>query len=345
MEKISVIIPCYNVEKYVAKCLDSIVNQTIGVENLEIILVDDVSTDNTVSILKEYEAKYPKQIMVILCEKNGRQGTARNIGLSYASGKYISFVDSDDWIHLDMYRCLVDIMEQAGSDIVQFRYTWDKEAVQNIDINNIEYKVYDYSDKELRRQYVLNSNILNESCTTKLYKRDIIDIADVAYAEGVSYEEPLFTYPLKFYVDKVAVTELPFYFYRHNVNGTTAEHMNKMNTLLEHLYVQMETHHFMMQTKFYMEYKDEIDLYFLRTFFEEPFYFSKARGFAISPELFRYMCVGVSTMIPDYRDNRYLKLPLLAEEREMISLIDFLKDLDDEALREALGTVYSELKR
>ena len=345
MEKISIIIPCYNVEKYIMECLDSIINQTIGLECLEIILVDDVSTDNTVSILKEYEAKYPEQIMVIMCEKNGRQGTARNIGLSYASGKYISFVDSDDWIHRDMYRCLLNTMKQTDSDIVQFRYTWDKEAVKSIDVNKLKYKVYDYSDADLRRQYILNSNILNESCTTKFYKRDIIDAAGVSYAEGVSYEEPLFTYPLKFFVKKVAVMEAPFYFYRYNISGTTVGHMNKMNTLAEHLYVQTETHYFMMQTPFFGEYREEIELYFLRTFFEEPFYFSKARDFDITPELFRYMCEGVENIVPEYKDNKYLNSVMLKEERELLSLIERLKGLDDKALKEALGKVCKELKK
>ena len=69
--KISVIIPCYNVEKYIRKCLDSLVNQSIGVEHLELILIDDASTDKTVDILKEYEKRYSDNMMVILCEHNG----------------------------------------------------------------------------------------------------------------------------------------------------------------------------------------------------------------------------------------------------------------------------------
>ena len=121
-DRISVIVPCYNVENMVGECLESIIGQSIGLSHLEIILVDDASTDGTVQILKEYEKRYPDNIMLILCDENGRQGTARNIGLSYATGEYISFVDSDDWIHKDMYKVLVDIMEKNDCDIVQFRY-------------------------------------------------------------------------------------------------------------------------------------------------------------------------------------------------------------------------------
>ena len=94
-EKISVIIPCYNVKDMVSECLDSIVAQTIGLEHLEIILIDDASADETVSVLKKYEEKYPDNIMLVLCEKNGRQGTARNIGLSYATpSAYLTLAQS-----------------------------------------------------------------------------------------------------------------------------------------------------------------------------------------------------------------------------------------------------------
>lgn len=146
-EKISVIIPCYNVKDMVSECLDSIVAQTIGLEHLEIILIDDASADETVSVLKKYEEKYPDNIMLVLCEKNGRQGTARNIGLSYATGDFISFVDSDDWIHPDMYKVLVDIMNKNECDVVQFRYmeTKDKPEEMSRAIDNIDYKIVDYS--------------------------------------------------------------------------------------------------------------------------------------------------------------------------------------------------------
>lgn len=110
--KISVIVPCYNCAEYVSNCINSILNQTIGFENIELLLIDDASTDNTSDILKKYEERYPDNIGVILCEKNGRQGTARNIGLQYASGEYVSFVDSDDWIRSDMYERLLFIMRR-----------------------------------------------------------------------------------------------------------------------------------------------------------------------------------------------------------------------------------------
>ena len=87
MAIISVIVPCYNVEKYVGRCIDSIINQSIGIDNIELILVNDASTDATLDVLSGYEQMYPESIMVINCEQNGKQGTARNIGMMYSTGE------------------------------------------------------------------------------------------------------------------------------------------------------------------------------------------------------------------------------------------------------------------
>ena len=329
-EKISVIIPCYNVKDMVSECLDSIVAQTIGLEHLEIILIDDASADETVSVLKKYEEKYPDNIMLVLCEKNGRQRTARNIGLSYATGDFISFVDSDDWIHPDMYKVLVDIMNKNECDVVQFRYmeTKDKPEEMSRAIDNIDYKIVDYSCN--RKEKLLNSQILNESCTTKLYRKSLIDCANVRYAEGVAYEEPMFTYPMKFYVNKVAVTETKLYYYRYNEKGTMLSYMNNPSTMVQHLQVQLNVYLTMLQSDFFNEYKDEIDLYFIHSFYAETFYFMAGRGMPMLAVMLRYMAKTVKEYVPDYRNNPYIGLPGVKEEMKSLELIDKLNLTDKE---------------
>ncbi|MDE6713739.1 MAG: glycosyltransferase, partial [Lachnospiraceae bacterium] len=125
MAKISIIVPFYNSERYVKRCLDSLLHQTIGLQNLELILVDDASTDRTLDLLKEYEKQYPEQIILIPCSQNGRQGTARNIGLQYATSPYIAFVDSDDWVETDMYEKMYDKITAYNCDIVVCRFVRD----------------------------------------------------------------------------------------------------------------------------------------------------------------------------------------------------------------------------
>lgn len=334
--KISVIIPCYNCAEYVDKCLDSLVNQTVGLKNLEIILVDDASTDNTVDVLKKYEEKYPENIMIILCDKNGKQGTARNIGLMYSSGDYVSFVDSDDWVRKDMYEILCRIMGDSKYDIVQFRYTGKSNYEDTEDfISEMKYEVYDFDVPGKRKEYVLNSEIMNESCTTKFYKRELLINAGVRYAEGVAYEEPLFTYPLKYAVGKVAVIDTPLYYYRYNENGTTSSYMSNPATMLEHLDVQKQVYDFMKKNKYYNDYKEEIDLYFIHTFYAETFYFMKYRNMPMPISLYRYMSTELKKILPLYLSNIYLNDSSLIHERKLLECIDVLDNMsDDEALIE-----------
>lgn len=333
MPKISVIIPCYNVEQYIEECMDSIVNQSIGLEHLEIILVDDASGDGTVAKLKSFEQQYPENVILVLCDTNGRQGTARNIGLSYATGDYISFVDSDDYIHRDMYRILLRVMEREDCDILQFRYTGDRERwLVSAD------RPDDFSDPENRRAFIGQSRILNESCTTKLYRRQLIEQAGVRFAEGVSYEEPLFTYPLKFWVRHVCVMEAPMYYYRRNDQGTVYNYMNRPSTILEHLDVQQGVLDFMRNTQHFSVYQREIELYYIHTFLGEPFYFFKSKGFPLAPSLVRYMCGAIRKNIPDYKGNPYL-VELEKWEQDAIRLIEAEKQLDDKQLQAEIGII------
>ena len=114
MKKISVIIPVYNVEKYLYRCVDSVLGQTYY--NIEVILIDDGSTDSSPEICDEYQ-KRDKRVKVIH-KKNSGAASSRNIGLSSAKGDYIAFIDSDDYIELDMYENMMKINEEYNCDIV-----------------------------------------------------------------------------------------------------------------------------------------------------------------------------------------------------------------------------------
>ena len=116
--KISVIIPVYNVEKYLRQCLDSVINQTY--KDLEIICVEDCSTDNSPQILQEYAQK-DERIKILYNEKNSKLGPTRNNGLKVATGEYIHFLDSDDWLEPDAYEILVNHLSKCGQvDILHF---------------------------------------------------------------------------------------------------------------------------------------------------------------------------------------------------------------------------------
>ncbi len=330
----SVIIPCHNVENYVEECLESLVNQTIGIENIEIILVDDCSTDSTIEILQKYESRYSEHILLILLENNVKQGGARNVGLKYATGEYINFVDADDMVRVDLYEILLSLLKNHDCDIVQFRYKIFTEMKElNDDFNtamneimnpdNIRY--YEYGKN--RKKYLLNSNILNESCTQKLYKRKLLIESGVQYAEGFAYEEPLFTYPLKFYVNNICVLEKPLYYYRRNQQGTSISYMANPKTIFDHLMVQLKLRDFMNACENAKEYRAEMDLYFLHAFYAGSFYFFKLRGWRLPVKLFRFMKQNIEIQVPNYYENRYLDDSSMKEDEMLLDLLK--EDLDD----------------
>lgn len=205
---ISVIVPIYNVEKYLKKCIDSIINQTL--KDIEIILVDDGSTDNSPKILDDY-AKKDKRVKVIHKE-NGGQGSARNEGLNIARGKYIGFVDSDDWIDLNMY-------EELYKDIVE----------NNSDISVCSRKVFD-ENNNLNGKVELNNEVINLNrlgiegyiikrllsphtvvVYNKLYKSTVIHDIRFKDVHEVGSEDTLFNYCVLFNVKTISSINTTYY--------------------------------------------------------------------------------------------------------------------------------------
>jgi len=345
----SIIVPCYNVEKYIRECLDSIVNQSISRDELEVILVDDCSTDGTIDILKEYESKYPNLFVLILLDKNGRQGRARNIGMQYAIGKYIDFIDSDDFVRTDMFEILKTIVMRYDVDIVQFRYQifGDNETIKYEHKNPDEllegktFSLVEYGKD--RKKYLLSSRYLNESCTQKIYRKKLVCENYLKYSEGVGYEEPMFTYPIKFVAEKIAVLEENLYFYRTNREGTMMHYMNTPETILDHVNVQLDLRKKMEIWDKTKGYEQETELYFIHAFYVEPFYFMKARGWCMPVNLWRLLKKEVFEHAPRYMDNIHLNDPSLREEKKLVDLLG-IEEANDEVMQDILTNVSNTLK-
>ena len=165
-DKINVIIPCYNVEHYIDRCLASVVEQTIGLDKLEIICVNDASTDGTWNKLSAWKKRYPQTFMLINCPQNGAQGKARNIGLSHASGSYITFLDADDWLEKDAYERSYQAMKAYNCDIV--RYGWIRDnGTGNIWDTQVKQTGEDYLlviDSVQERRKFLATDIMDHLC-------------------------------------------------------------------------------------------------------------------------------------------------------------------------------------
>lgn len=205
---ISVIVPVYNVEKYLRKCVGSIIDQTL--KDIEIILVDDGSTDNSPKILDDY-AKKDKRIKVIHKE-NGGQGSARNTGLDIARGKYIGFVDADDWIDLNMYEELYKDIVENNSDIsVCSRKIFDENNNLNgkVELNNeiidlSKVGIENYITKKLLYPHTVSS-------CNKIYKNDIIKNLRFKDVTEVGSEDTLFNYCVLFNAKTISSINTTYY--------------------------------------------------------------------------------------------------------------------------------------
>ena len=139
MYKISIIIPIYNVEKYLKRALDSIINQTMDFRDIEVIMVDDCSTDNSKKIMEEYSNKYPNFISLYHKKNSGRAAIPRNTGLQIASGEYIMFLDPDDEYSLDACEQLYNTIKKNNVDMVFGRYVRRYDNKTNIEKSNSPY--------------------------------------------------------------------------------------------------------------------------------------------------------------------------------------------------------------
>lgn len=246
--KISVIIPCYNVEKYINKCLDSVLNSTF--KDIEIIAIDDGSVDSTYEILKEYEKKDSR--VVISTKKNTGQANTRNIAINKASGEYLLFLDSDDYIDTDMIEELYNKVKE-GYDIA----VCDAKGVDlsgNI-LNTIVFN--EYSNNSIKN-YIINSS----GPCWKLIKKDIIINNNLYFYEGHIYEDIAVVPSWGIYANSIGYVPNKYYYYLIRNNSTmnqtaynkkledifdsldnlTSLFNNKYNTELEYIYIDHLLH-------------------------------------------------------------------------------------------------------
>ncbi len=251
--KVSIIIPVYNVESYIVQCLNSLINQTLN--DIEIILVDDCSTDTSGTICDEYAAK-DNRIVVIHNQKNIRQGLSRNKGIDIAKGEYIGFIDADDYIDSDFYEKLYTAVEINKSDISK------TEAIKL------------HSDGRKIKQLNLNKKIRNgiknktplfllftHQHWTAIFKRDLLINNGIGYPDIRNAQDNVFLLHVNYFAKSISLVSDTFYYYRqHSLSTVSVKEEPFFNSILQSfkLYVDfINTHN--MDKKYY-------DLFFIRSF-------------------------------------------------------------------------------
>lgn len=203
MTKISVVIPVYNVEEFLPECLDSIANQTLS--DIEIICVNDGSTDNSLDILTEYASEDER--FTVIDQENGGHAVATNRGMKLAKGKYLFLMDSDDILDYEALEKTYNLAEQKQVDFVLFQainYYMDKNQLieeENYSMNaladHVGDRVFSYRDI---RDYVFDITVTPWS---KLYKRDFIEKNSITFPEGLVFDDNVFFYEVLFAAERI----------------------------------------------------------------------------------------------------------------------------------------------
>lgn len=233
MELISVIVPVYNIEKYITRCVESILQQTY--ENLQIILVNDGSTDNSGKVCDELALRDKR--VEVYHKENGGASSARNVGLEKASGKYIGFVDGDDYIEKDMYAVLYAEAKRHRADMVSCGYYEEFDDKINVMCYNEEIMVLDKI--EAYEALFSNKAIIGCSCCNKLFKRNVIE--NKRYKEGIEGEDLELMYRLLDGMKKIVSVNEIKYHYVHRADSVTMTSFKKKNVVIVDILEEMVT--------------------------------------------------------------------------------------------------------
>lgn len=299
MFKVSVIIPVYNTEKYLKDCLESVVNQTL--QELEIILINDGSTDSSLSIMERYKEKYPERIQ-LLSKENGGQATARNMAIPLCHGEYIGFVDSDDYIEPTMYETMYKKALDTKADYVECDYV-------NVKINDRgeQERIADYGSRV--REYTGKRDMFIDPMLApwnKIYRRELLQNSEVIFPEGLIYEDTAFCLKAISLVDKFAF--VPEKFVVHFFRGTSTMNVNKSHKVADIFKVLKDVIIYYKKQRLYEEYREELEYIIVKILL-----CSSLKRIAEIPDrrLRKRFCNDTWDMIqeyyPDYKNNQYMK--------------------------------------
>ena len=290
MKSVSVIVPFYNVENYIEKCLNTLVHQTL--EDIEIILVNDGSQDRSMVVVKKFLEQYPDKI-TYLEKENGGLSDARNYALPYAKGEYIAFLDSDDYVEKTMYKDMYELAKKEDSDMVECNFYWEYPNKKKEDIG----VVYNGKKEMLEKVRVVAWN--------KLIKKEVLEKSKVTFPKGYRYEDVEFTYKLIPYLDKVSFLKKPCVHYIQR-EGSISNNQNERNKeifdVLEHVI------DFYKENDLYNEYKYELEYVYVRyAFCSSLLRIVKIKDENVQRKLLDLTWEKVNTTFPEWKQNPVLK--------------------------------------
>jgi glycosyltransferase involved in cell wall biosynthesis len=314
--KLSIVVPVYNMasDNKLRYCLNSLINQTIC--DYEIIAVDDASTDSSFEILKEYEEKYPDKFKAVHSDENLRQGGARNKGIDIAKGKWIGFIDSDDWAASDMYEKLIEKAESTGADVVGCDYSLvDRQTMEigKVVVNNTA----DQTGVLGERQY--KSLVINPgSMVIKIYLKSVIDKNNLRFPEKTFYEDngcaPIWLLHFK----RFERVDEPLYYYYQNTASTV--HVITRERCEDRLKMGMYMISEAKKMGCFEVYRQEFEFAFSHLYYMNTLYSYMLGVKHVKLDFLKKMSAGMKQQFPDFQENSYYQKEFDDEQKRMAAM-------------------------
>lgn len=306
MPKVSVIVPFYNVEGYIEKCLETLVNQTL--QDIEIILVNDGSKDRSVNIVKKFQRNYPEKI-VYLEKENGGLSDARNYAIPYAKGEYIAFLDSDDYVEKDMYQKMYNLAVKEESDMVECDFCWEYPDKTRKDVGEIYHGAKEMIEK------------IRVVAWNKLIKKEILEDTKIHFPKGYRYEDVEFTYKLIPYIKKVSFLKEACIHYiqrEGSISNSQNERTREIFDVLEHVLQYYK------KIGIYEKYKTELEYIYTRyAFCSSLRRISKIQDENVQENLLKLTWNNVQEKFPNWKQNSILKTKFNAKNIYMRTINKF----------------------
>lgn len=316
MLDLSLIVPVYNMAKdgNLEYCINSLVGQTL--QSMEIIAVDDKSTDDSLKILREFEAKYPGRVKVVASPENRRQGGARNLGLKEAQGRYIGFMDSDDWVVEDLYERMVELAKSTGADVVGTDmcriYEHSMVPTQREECNLLSQTgVFDH---EKRKEYLLKPGPLG----TKIYAREIFFEKEFQFPERMAYEDNAAFIEIGMRIKHFEhIPEANVFYYQHSDSTTHSFDIKKCQERMEAMRIMLR---YAEANGALEEYRDVVEFHFSNMFYRNTLFTYMQSNIRKDMGFLRALGEEMVATFPDFRENPYYNQAVNDYEQKLINL-------------------------
>jgi len=292
--KVSVIVPVYNVEKYLERCLDSLVNQTLG--DIEIIVVNDGSPDNSQKIIDKYAKKYKK--VKAYKKENGGLSSARNYGIKHANGEYIAFVDSDDYVEVSMFYDLYNKAKSNNFDVVCCDLDYVDDNGKYISDGSSKISKDIYSNKDIKNMML----DFYPAAWNKIYKKDLFNNG-IEFKCGVWFEDVEFIYRMIPYINSIGVVREKLYHYVQRDGAITKTFDDRLYHYIDNWNGIVD---FYKKRNFYEEYYYELEYCYVRylyaTFIKQATNYTDESKY---DDAVRVAISNVKEKFPKYKRNKY----------------------------------------